>query len=824
MMHVFFLLLLVAASSAQTRKPNFIVCQPDDLRFFEEWTPPPHIPSGRVQIEVYPENNGLPNIDRLRTEGIQMMQAYTASPMCATSRYSTLSGRYPSRSAINRLDNLNEDVSRVRVPNTKLQDVIATNLPDGKDCSENNLAAVLKQNGYRTGVTGKWHLGDDNDGPHVYTAFQDHVRSCGFDFAESLYADNLGGQWTQNSAPFSHNMEYMTEKAIEFIQQSDNDDSPFFLYFNPTVPHASGNVLEALTDFSCRQTSAGTLTSDPQVKGLTDENTSCEQYRQTVIDRASGATDNNKVGSIWVDDAIGALLTALEDSDQLENTFFLFQMDHGQEGKGTLWEPGVRLAQFVHYPNGDFGPNAQFHGMISTIDIAPTILDYAGVDGTAYYEMDGISWRNAVEKNLAETVWNSNRCLFHEIEYDRSVRCGCYKYMELDTDGTTYSRGSNRYGLDADTRVLFNLCDDENNEGSYDIINNAETNDIKEELPSKVLELDQELQCHLEKTRAGRTTMDFKICGPSYVDEDGDDDDDDDNDVGEDEPVFCFSGETTLQVKEKGMIKMKDLQLGDQVLVDKNDNYYEPVYSFGHRKDDMMGTYLRLLPSELELSSDHMVFVASNNQKAPIPASMIQVGDVLSDGTRVEAIVPSIRRKGVYAPFTPSGTLLVNGVLVSNYIAFQPSSTLNISDGSSSSNSSWKTPFTFQWLAHAFNAPHRLWWRWNCPSTTTTTSVKSCYDNNYHESSNRDGISIWVETPLQFVHWLFMDQGASFVLQILFLIPIIMVFFCLTTIENIQVIMNNRSTLVDAVVVVCSGVVMVMMILQHPNNLTWKKK
>ena len=70
---------LVAVSidlaAAQDRRPNFIVLQPDDLQFFESWTPPPHYPS-RPQVAILPES-GLPNIERLRTNGVQMMEAYT---------------------------------------------------------------------------------------------------------------------------------------------------------------------------------------------------------------------------------------------------------------------------------------------------------------------------------------------------------------------------------------------------------------------------------------------------------------------------------------------------------------------------------------------------------------------------------------------------------------------------------------------------------------------------------------------------------------------------------------------------------------------------
>lgn len=65
----------IELTAAQEKRPNFIVLQPDDLLFFEKWSPPPHFP-GRPQVAILPES-GLPNIERLRTNGVQMMEAYT---------------------------------------------------------------------------------------------------------------------------------------------------------------------------------------------------------------------------------------------------------------------------------------------------------------------------------------------------------------------------------------------------------------------------------------------------------------------------------------------------------------------------------------------------------------------------------------------------------------------------------------------------------------------------------------------------------------------------------------------------------------------------
>ena len=66
-------------------RPNFIVMQPDDFEFFEEWMPPAHFASGT--LFDYPLGSDLPNINYLRENGVEFKQAYTASSMCGTSRY-----------------------------------------------------------------------------------------------------------------------------------------------------------------------------------------------------------------------------------------------------------------------------------------------------------------------------------------------------------------------------------------------------------------------------------------------------------------------------------------------------------------------------------------------------------------------------------------------------------------------------------------------------------------------------------------------------------------------------------------------------------------
>ena len=83
-----------------------------------------------------------------------MLQAYAASPVCGTSRFTTMTGRYASRSLSNRQSACQsgtyEDIAEVSNANTSLSE-----MPNSYDCDTNNIAAIVQRNGYRTGFSGK---------------------------------------------------------------------------------------------------------------------------------------------------------------------------------------------------------------------------------------------------------------------------------------------------------------------------------------------------------------------------------------------------------------------------------------------------------------------------------------------------------------------------------------------------------------------------------------------------------------------------------------------------------------------------------------------
>jgi len=195
---------------------------------------------------------------------------------------------------------------------------------------------------------------------------------------------------------------------------------------------------------------------------------------------------------------------------------------------------------------------------------------------------------------------------------------------------------------------------------------------------------------------------------------------------------ICFPGSALVEVEDRGNVELRDIQLGDKILV--ANGVYEPVYSFAHYDPLTTQTFVKLVLNsgeELSLSRSHMIMTKN---KGVVPASLIEIGDELINSFKETVQVNSISTiddQGMFAPFTKSGTLVVNGILVSNYVALQESPIFMIGN--------MKTPFTHQWLAHAFNAPHRFYCNY----------ISDCTKERYTKS----GLSTWVDWPFYVSTW-----------------------------------------------------------------------
>jgi hypothetical protein len=152
-------------------------------------------------------------------------------------------------------------------------------------------------------------------------------------------------------------------------------------------------------------------------------------------------------------------------------------------------------------------------------------------------------------------------------------------------------------------------------------------------------------------------------------------------DTGSDN-ASCFSGETLVTVQNKGLLKMKDLMVNDQVYTGsdgRGNPKYQSIYSFGHLDRSTPVEYIRIYATKndnpIELTPAHLIFLADTQD--PVRAGAVKAGDKLvlakSDTNAMEHAVvtkvDSVTRTGAFLPLTPDGTIVVNNLVASTYVS-----------------------------------------------------------------------------------------------------------------------------------------------------------
>ena len=343
-----FLALLVFKSSLILAQPNIVFIFADDL--------------GVGDIGVYGgEMIQTPNIDALAASGVVFDQAYASHPVCSPSRAGFMSGRYQQRHGWEY--NPAESIET-----------------SGMDAEQTTVADVLKSAGYQTNMVGKWHLG--------YLP-QFHPLSRGFDeyfgvlAGGSIFVDQSRpdvesmGDWPQqrdrlkgvyDGSELVQVDEYLTDvftnRATEFIERQH--DAPFFLYLSHTTPHTPLQATKKYLD----------------------------RYRH--IENPVARIYAAMVASL--DDSVGAVVSALEATNQLERTLIVFSSDNGCAGyvgvcsngpfagfKRYHNEGGIRVPLVFSWP-GHLEPS-RYKNMVSLIDLMAT---FAGAAGSDYLTQDSV--------------------------------------------------------------------------------------------------------------------------------------------------------------------------------------------------------------------------------------------------------------------------------------------------------------------------------------------------------------------------------------------------------------------------------------------------
>eukprot|EP00547_Thalassionema_nitzschioides_P012381 CAMPEP_0194262266 /NCGR_PEP_ID=MMETSP0158-20130606/46452_1 /TAXON_ID=33649 /ORGANISM="Thalassionema nitzschioides, Strain L26-B" /LENGTH=972 /DNA_ID=CAMNT_0039002419 /DNA_START=203 /DNA_END=3120 /DNA_ORIENTATION=+ len=242
--------------------------------------------------------------------------------------------------------------------------------------------------------------------------------------------------------------------------------------------------------------------------------------------------------------------------------------------------------------------------------------------------------------------------------------------------------------------------------------------------------------------------------------------------------VGCFSANQTVELADGTRRNMSELKIGDQVRVmmhstststltssNEEEVRYEPIYSFGHYAPKAVGEFIDINEGLLQVSPSHLVLSDDEHHHHWIPASLLQVGDYLlvqqqqhssSNQTttttttpnriQIDSIQTVIRHDGLYAPFTLSGTILVNdaGIVASTFISLQENQECLHLGGTTTTV--FNTRLSFQWLSYVFESVHRLWFRLFVLFITSNNTKEV-------ESYNEDGMSYWVALPHQIMKW-----------------------------------------------------------------------
>ncbi len=321
----------------QKQKPNIILILADDMGFSD--------------IGCYGSEIKTPNLDRIATEGVKFSSMYN-NARCCPSRAALLTGLYPHQAGVGEMTD------------TDLQIPEYQGFFNGQTVT---LADVLRNAGYNTYMSGKWHVGEEpghrplDHGFDQCFAFLNGASSY-FDFEpyrSELWppGNKLIVVQNQNEIVPESNTFYATDlytdKALEFINQNQKN-KPFFLYLAYTAPHWPLHALpEDIEKYKGVYDEGWDVIRSSRYKrllesGLIDTLTSLSQknYADRNWEELSFAERENETRLMQVyaamvdrmDQNIGRLIQELEKSGQLNNTVILFLSDNGGCSAGLLNE------------------------------------------------------------------------------------------------------------------------------------------------------------------------------------------------------------------------------------------------------------------------------------------------------------------------------------------------------------------------------------------------------------------------------------------------------------------------------------------------------
>ena len=341
----------------RTRRPNVLVIQPDQHR-------------GTVMGCAGDSNARTPNLDRLAAEGIRFPRCVSASPVCSPFRATFQTGLYPHTHGV---------------------DTNGESLFSGVK----GFAEIFASAGYATGYIGKWHI---DGGKHK--GFGGHVPKGrrlgwqeweGYETGHSFLEVWRLGDRQEKERVEGYNWEptWHTDMALDFAKRKGAEGKPWLYFISYGPPHNPKECLEKYLEMYPPES----FTLAPDVKALFPDERQVRKELQMYYALVTA-----------IDVEIGRLTDGLKKLGIDENTIILYTSDHGDRlgshtvfgptasktdgnirGKGCPYASAFRIPLIVRWPKA-VKPGQVCNGLVSSVDLAPTLLDLAGLKVPETYQ------------------------------------------------------------------------------------------------------------------------------------------------------------------------------------------------------------------------------------------------------------------------------------------------------------------------------------------------------------------------------------------------------------------------------------------------------
>jgi len=367
-----------------------------------------------------------PNIDRLAKSGT-IIDSHYVQPVCSPTRSTLLTGRYPTH--------------------TGVYTIVSPGAPWGLPLAERTLADALRSAGYRTALTGKWHLGEFEKAYQPNARGFDHQYGHFFGMLDYYTHDRLNKlDWYRNGEPLKeegYTTHLITKEACKVIETGDKS-KPLFLYLPFNGVHSPFQAPDSY------------LKPYAHLKG----------NRQKLAGMLAA-----------VDEAIGQIEQALKQAGMLENTLIIFSSDNGgpppgdntplRDFKGTIYEGGTRAAAFATWP-GRIPADKRVTQPMHMVDWYPTLIKLAGGSLEQKLPIDGLDVWPMLTKGAA-APHDAILSVSTQGPARAAVRMGDWKLMvsgnaDADTGEDDGAKKAKKKGKAAAGKyepvALYNLADD----------------------------------------------------------------------------------------------------------------------------------------------------------------------------------------------------------------------------------------------------------------------------------------------------------------------------------------------------------------------------